>query len=162
MPLSLKDYWPLFIVIGICLAASLAISMDHTRFLWHGWMHYFMGLLYIVFSLLKFINLDGFKTGLKKYDIIAQRFSGYATLFPFVELGLGLGYLLYGPTIPLNMGAFAFAIINLAVVTRALRLGLDVRCACLGTALNVPLSTVTVIENAGMALMALVMLGCAL
>jgi hypothetical protein len=33
---------------------------------------------------------------------------------------------------------------------------LDVRCACMGTILNVPLSTVTLTEDIGMGLMALI------
>jgi len=43
-------------------------------------------------------------------------------------------------------------------VFRALRSGLDVNCACMGSALDVPLSTVAVVENVGMTLMAAAML----
>lgn len=42
-------------------------------------------------------------------------------------------------------------------VISALRKGLDVRYACMGTARKVPLSTVALIEDPGMATMALVM-----
>jgi hypothetical protein len=43
-------------------------------------------------------------------------------------------------------------------VLRALFKGLDMECACMGTGLHVPLSTVALIEDLGMALMAAVML----
>jgi hypothetical protein len=43
-------------------------------------------------------------------------------------------------------------------VIRALKAGLDVRCACMGTVLDVPLSTVTLTEDIAMGLMALSML----
>ena len=43
-------------------------------------------------------------------------------------------------------------------VIRALRKGLDLRCACMGTVLDVPLSTVTLSEDIAMGLMACAML----
>ena len=42
-------------------------------------------------------------------------------------------------------------------VISALRRGLDVNCACMGTVLKVPLSTVALTENVGMGAMATVM-----
>jgi hypothetical protein len=38
-------------------------------------------------------------------------------------------------------------------VILALKKGMDVRCVCLGTVLDVPLSTVSLIEDIGMVLM---------
>jgi hypothetical protein len=43
-------------------------------------------------------------------------------------------------------------------VINALRKGLDLECACMGTVLKVPLSTVALIEDLGMAAMAAGML----
>jgi hypothetical protein len=43
-------------------------------------------------------------------------------------------------------------------VLRALFKGLDIECACIGTVLHVPLSTVALLEDLGMAVMAAVML----
>jgi len=43
-------------------------------------------------------------------------------------------------------------------VVRALLKGLDIECACMGTVLHVPLSTVALVEDLGMALMAAIML----
>ncbi len=43
-------------------------------------------------------------------------------------------------------------------VFRALFKGLDIECACMGTVLHVPLSTVALLEDLGMALMAAIML----
>jgi hypothetical protein len=43
-------------------------------------------------------------------------------------------------------------------VLNALRRGLDVNCACMGNVLKVPLSTVALIEDLGMAAMAATML----
>ena len=43
-------------------------------------------------------------------------------------------------------------------VLLALAKGLDLKSACMGNTLNVPLSTVAIIEDVGMAIMALTML----
>jgi hypothetical protein len=118
-------------------------------------MHYFMGMVFVVFSLFKLMNLQGFVEGLRKYDFIAQRFAGYAMIFPFIELILGLSYIMYGPLLMLNVLTFAFTALNSFSVIHALRKGLDVRCACLGTAFDIPLSSVSIIENAMMAVMAM-------
>lgn len=40
----------------------------------------------------------------------------------------------------------------------ALRRGLDIECPCMGSVLSVPLSTVTLVEDLGMAAMAAAML----
>ena len=71
-----------------------------------------------------------------------------------MELGLGLGYLahwqptlIYGATVVL-LGVGALGVFN------ALRKGLDLECACMGTVLKVPLSTVALVEDLGMAFMA--------
>ena len=68
--------------------------------------------------------------------------------------GTGLGYLaqrqlalVYGATIVV-MGFGALGVI------RALRRNLDVECACMGTVLKVPLSTVALTEDLGMVAMA--------
>ena len=117
-------------------------------------MHDFMGFFLVVFSMFKFFDLEGFADGFQMYDLLAKAFRPYAYVYPFLELGLGLGYLarweppfIYAATVCLMLfGAMG--------VLRALLQGLDVECACMGTVLRVPLSTVALIEDFGMALMA--------
>jgi hypothetical protein len=119
-----------------------------------GWMHDFMGLFLVVFSMFKFFDLPGFADGFQMYDLLAKPFRPYAYSYPFIELALGLGYLarwkpeiIYGVTIVVMCwGALG--------VIRALSKGLDLDCACMGTILKVPLSTVALLEDFGMAAMA--------
>ena len=75
-----------------------------------------------------------------------------------IELALGLGYLSF-------IWPFAVYIVTIIVlgigaigVIKALVKGLDLRCACMGTVLDVPLSTVTLTEDLGMVTMALVLI----
>lgn len=108
--------------------------------------------------MLKLFHPSGFAEGFRKYDLIASKMPIYGYLYPLIELGLGLGYLslfaphwIYGVTIVvLGVGAIG--------VIRALRRGLDLRCACMGTVLDVPLSTVTLTEDLVMVAMALMLL----
>ena len=101
--------------------------------------------------------LRGFADGFQMYDLLAKRFRPYAVAYPFIELTLGLAYLtfwrpttVYAATIVV-LGFGALGVIN------ALRRGLDIECACMGTVLQVPLSTVALAEDLGMVLMALAM-----
>lgn len=118
------------------------------------WMHDFMGFFLVVFALLKLFDLPGFADGFQKYDLLARRSRGYALAYPFIELALGLGYLafwrpstVYVATM-LVLGFGALGVIN------ALARGLDLKCACMGSVLKVPLSTVALVEDIGMFAMA--------
>lgn len=123
-----------------------------------SWMSDFMGFFLCVFSMFKLFDLEGFADGFHMYDLLAKAFRPYGYLYPFLELALGLAYLArwepkttYGATvILLGFGALG--------VLRALWEKLDVDCACLGTTLKVPLSTVAVVEDIGMVFLAAAML----
>jgi len=150
-----KDYLPLMVIVALTLLAACAQQASSSEpWHWTGWMHSFMGFFLVVFSMFKFFNLEGFADGFQMYDLFAGVFRPYAYVYPFIELGLGLGYLaqwqpafVYGATVVIMLfGALG--------VIRALVKGLDIECACMGTVLSVPLSTVALVEDLGMALMA--------
>lgn len=93
-----------------------------------------------------------------EYDPIAANSKTYALSFPFIEVGLGLLFL--------TGLLMDFALIITAVITGVgavgvylkLRQPARIRCACLGTTLNFPLSKVTLAENMLMFVMAFAML----
>ena len=153
-----QDYIPLIIIVALTALAACAKELAYAQWNWMSWMHDFMGFFLVVFSMFKFFDMEGFADGFQMYDLLAKLFRPYAHLYPFVELGLGLGYLgqwqprlIYAVTIVV----FSFGSIG---VLRALYKGLDVECACMGTVLHVPLSTVALLEDLGMAAMGGVML----
>ena len=152
-----KDYIPLMVIVALTALAGGARQVPEFAadgWSWAGWMHDFMGFFLLVFSMFKFFNLIGFADGFQMYHLLAKPLRPYAYVYPFLELGLGLGYLsrwqpawIYGATVVLMLfGALG--------VLRALAKGLDIECACMGTVLNVPLSTVALLEDLGMAAMA--------
>lgn len=155
------DYIPLMVIVGLALLAACAKQyayMAGADWDWMRWMHDFMGFFLVVFSMFKFFDMQGFADGFQMYDLLAKPFRPYAYVYPFIELGLGLGYLSHWhPTViySATLGVMVFGSLG---VINALRKGLDLKCACMGSILKVPLSTVALLEDVGMAAMAAAML----
>ncbi len=143
----------------LALAFLAASALQVAAGAWDGeaWMHDFMGLFLVVFSMFKFFDLPGFADGFQKYDLLAKPFRPYAYVYPFIELGLGLAYLARWNLPLVYVATTVVMVFGSLGVIGALRRGLDVQCACLGTVLKVPLSTVALTEDLGMAVMAATM-----
>ena len=152
-------YWPLFalILVAAAGAAALAQASGRTGGLF-DWMHYFMGFFLCQFAMLKLFHPAGFAEGFQMYDLVAKKFRIYAYLYPLIELALGLAYLSFStPTLTYILTIVVMGVGAIGVIG-ALRRGLDIRCACMGTVLDVPLSTVTLTEDIAMIAMACWML----
>jgi len=121
-------------------------------------MHNFMGLFLVMFSMLKLFDLPGFANGFQKYDLLAKRLRLWALIYPFLELGLGLAYLKRWQLETVYLTTIFLMSFGALGVFSALKKGLNVKCACMGTSLSVPLSTVAIVEDLGMVAMAIVML----
>ncbi len=155
---KIKQYLPLITIIAVAALAACAISI-YESWSMERFMQLFMGIFLVQFSVLKLFDLSGFQKGFAKYDLLAKHKHGkyYGYIYPFIELLLALGYLANGgPAGPgwvylLTIIVMGFGAIG---VILALKKGLDINCACLGTSLKVPLSTVALTENLTMAIMA--------
>lgn len=153
------DYIPLMVIIALTLVAACAKQFAYAgAWDWMRWMHDFMGYFLVVFSMFKFFNMEGFADGFQMYDLLAKPFRPYAYLYPFIELGLGLGYLAHWQPAAIYWATIVVMVFGSLGVFNALRKGLDLECACMGTVLQVPLSTVALLEDLGMAAMAVLML----
>jgi copper chaperone CopZ len=154
----LDTYKPLLLVFGYILFVTVAIEIANGEFVLHRWMPNFMAGFFIVFSFFKILDLNGFASSYATYDLLAKRSRRYALLYPFIELGLGAAYLLsWQPiltsTVTLCVMTFSSIGVILAVKNKQ-----KIRCACLGTGFNLPMSTVTIIEDFLMVAMAAWML----
>lgn len=118
----------------------------------------FMGLFFIVFSFFKILDLKGFPESFRMYDPLAKRVSIYAIIYPFIEIALGLMFLM---RFELNT-ALIITLVILGIttfgVTNSLLNKKSIRCACLGTLLKLPMTKATFIENSIMIVMAILML----
>lgn len=149
---------PLIALTGVSLlvAAALWRSYGPDANPAHA-MHAFMGFFLTVFALLKLFDLPGFADGFQMYDLLARRVRPYAYVYPFLELTLGLAYLAFWQPVTVYILTIVLLGFGALGVISALRRGLDIQCACMGNVLKVPLSTVALLEDLGMALMALAM-----
>ncbi len=156
---GMMAYIPLIVIVTLTLLAAL--GRQHAApggWSTMSWMHDWMGFFLVVFSMFKFFDLPGFANGFEMYDLLARRVRAYAYVYPFIELGLGLGYLSRWNPLVVYALTVAVMLFGTLGVMSALKKRLDINCPCMGTVLKVPLSTVTLVENVGMALMAGTML----
>jgi hypothetical protein len=92
------------------------------------------------------------------YDPLAKVVPAYAWAYPFLETLLGLCFLF--------RFQIDFALIATLIVLGITTIGVSqslfskrkIKCACLGTALNLPMTEATFIENTIMIIMAIIML----
>jgi hypothetical protein len=155
---SWKDYVPLMVLLLLTFLAATARQLPNGLIQPMPWMHDFMGLFLVVFSMFKFFDLEGFADGFHMYDLLAKRVRPYGYFYPFIELGLGLAYLAQWKPEVVYPATVILMLFGAAGVFMALKKGLDLECACMGTVLHVPLSTVALVEDLGMAAMAGAML----
>jgi hypothetical protein len=155
---SWRDYVPLLTLVLVSALVATAVYRSYGPGIsMVRAMHAFMGFFLVVFALLKLFDLRGFADGFQMYDLLAKRSRAYALLYPFLELALGLAYLAFLRPDLVYLASFILLGFGALGVINALRQGLDVRCACMGTTLKVPLSTVALFEDVAMAGMALAM-----
>ena len=153
---KLAQLKPLLIIIFYITTAS--ILLNYKEWFLGEFMLDFMGLFYIVFSFFKMLDLNGFKTSFGMYDPIAKKVPFYGKIYPFIETFLGLMFLMrFEIEFALVVTLIILGVTTIGV-TRALLDKKSIRCACLGTALKLPMTEATFIENAIMILMAILML----
>jgi len=149
-----KTYKPLFIIASyILLISAIAARGD-----WMTGMRYFMAGFFIVFSFFKMLDIPSFASSYRMYDIIAARIPGYGLVYPFIELGLGILFLTNFMPKETNIVTLILMLIGSAGVLQSVLNKTKIRCACLGTVFNLPMSYITLIEDLLMAGMSIVML----
>lgn len=153
-----QTYRPLLIVVGYLLLVVAAANAMHGGFDLALSMRLFMGGFFVAFSFFKMLDLRGFSDAYRGYDLVARALPVYGFAYPFIELGLGLAYLADWQPFWVNAATAVVMAVSLAGVLKAVMSKQQIRCACLGTVFNLPMSTVTIVEDAtmlGMALLAL-------
>ena len=156
-----KDYIPLIAIIGIILSATVILSFRDSQignFSTISAISYFMIGFFLVFAGFKLIDLRGFAEGYSTYDIFAKRFFAYGYIYPFIELFFGLAMILI-PTSPFLL-LLEFLVMSFSGLGVAIKLMKreKFQCVCLGTFLKVPLTKITLVEDFGMAGLALILL----
>ena len=158
--LTIKNYIPLIVVVSMILTVSLLISFNDYKIGTFSVLHlisYFMTGFFIVFSSFKLMDLQGFAQGYFTYDLLAKKVFWYGYLYPFIELAFGLLMLMsLGGKALLLLEIIVMAFSGLGILFKMLKKE-KINCVCLGTFLKVPLTNITLLEDFGMAALALIL-----
>ena len=88
------------------------------------------------------------------YDLISKEIKTFGYIYPFIELSMGWLYLLQFNPIITNTATILILGIGTVGVIQSVIKKETIKCACLGTVFNLPMSNITIIENSIMLLMA--------
>ena len=155
---TITTYRPLILIIGFIVGVTLLAQFPFNNFSLMLWMRHFMAGFFLVFAFFKLLNIEGFANSYRMYDIIAAKWKGWGYIYPFVELGLGILYLINIAPVATNLVTFIVLGISSIGVIRSVVDKRKIKCACLGDVFNLPMSTVTIIEDLTMVMMAGTML----
>lgn len=160
---SSNQYYPLFLIAGFITVVSLLTSFQQGTYVLENFeiemfLHNFMTGFFLVFSFFKLLDIKSFAESFQMYDLLAAKLPVYGKVYPFIELGLGILclihfqlYYVYLADI-IIMGFGALGVIKSVLDKR------KIRCACLGSVFNLPMSTITIIENSLMVMIGIILL----
>lgn len=151
-------YYPLILLVAFLVGIVSLVELRAGTFVWERVMQNFMGGFFVTFSFFKLLDLQGFADSYRMYDVVAKKVPAYGYVYPFVELLLGVAYLIGFQPFATNLVTVVVMSVSSIGVIQSLLEKRKIRCACLGTVFNLPMSTVTLIEDATMIAMAVAML----
>jgi copper chaperone CopZ len=153
-----ETYKPILLIFGYVTAISLVVSWQANTINFMVFMRVFMAGFFLTFSFFKMLNLKAFAESYAMYDIVAKKFSAWGYIYAFIELGLGLSFALNLSPVIVNWVTLIVMIISIFGVLESVLNKKKIQCACLGAVFNLPMSTVTIVEDAIMIAMSAAML----
>jgi copper chaperone CopZ len=153
-----ETYKPILLIFSYITAITVLVQFSNQEFNWMQAMRHFMAGFFLVFSFFKMLNLKGFVESYVMYDVLAKRVPVWAYLYAFVELGLGIAYLINFNPYLTNVVTIIVMSISILGVLQSVLNKKKIQCACLGAVFNLPMSTVTIIEDGLMIAMSGLML----
>lgn len=152
------SYFPLLLILGYLLAVVGAFEYSAGDFVPDRAMRHFMAGFFLVFSFFKLLDVSAFAMSYSSYDFVARRWMAYRYVYPFIELALGIAYLANVQPWITNAATVIVMGVSTVGVVQSLLTRRKIRCACLGTVFNLPMSYVTLVEDLLMTGMAGIML----
>ena len=149
----LTKLFPLILILSYISLTSIIINFGRSL---DDLMMDFMGIFFIVFSFFKFLDYKSFPNSFAMYDPLAKVLPLYGWIYPFIETILGLMFLFRFQLFT----SIVITILSLSITTygvvNVLKNKQTIQCACLGTAIKLPMTIATLIENGIMIIMALI------
>lgn len=154
----LTTYKPLLLLFGYITAIAILAGLQQKGFHAMQAMNVFMAGFFLSFSFFKLLDPGGFADSYAMYDIVAGKFRSWGYLYPFAELLLGLAYATGFQPLITNTITLLIMTVSFIGVLKSVLNKQKIRCACLGAVFNLPMSTVTIIEDGLMIVMSAVMI----
>lgn len=154
-PTSILSYWPIATIYVLAAIISLYTVQWH---IYPDYMSHLMGWILIFFGFIKLSDVVGFAEGFAKYDPLAKQSIVYAQVYPFLEITLGILFILQILIFPATLITLFIYSASLFGALQSLMKKESLHCVCLGTYFKLPLSTVTIIEAIFMIVMCFWML----
>lgn len=142
-PTGIWSYWPIASIYIIAALISLYTVQFH---LYPDYMSHLMGWVLVLFGVIKLSDVVGFAEGFAKYDPLAKRSIIYAQVYPFLEITLGILFILQLLILPATLITLFIYSASLYGALQSMMKKETLHCVCLGTYFKLPLSTVTIIE----------------
>jgi len=154
-PTRLWAYWPIALIYVIAILVSLYTAQLH---MYPDYMSHLMGWVLIFFGVIKLSDVVGFAEGFAKYDPLAKQSIVYAQVYPFLEITLGILFILQLLILPATLFTLFIYSASLYGALQSMVKKETLHCVCLGTYFKLPLSIVTIIEASFMIFMCIWML----
>ncbi len=154
----LETYKPIVLIFSYISVVSLIIAFNNSEFNWMLFMRSFMAGFFLTFSFFKMLNLKAFADSYAMYDVVAQKIPVWGYIYAFLELILGIAFAVNFNPFVTNLVTLIVMTVSIIGVLQSVLNKRKIQCACLGAVFNLPMSTVTIIEDALMILMSLAML----
>ena len=154
----LETYKPILLIFAYITGITLLVQSKNEIFNPMEAMRYFMAGFFLVFSFFKLLNLKGFAESYMMYDIVAKKIPIWGYIYALIELSLGIAFLINFNPLLTNSITFIVMSISIIGVLQSVLNKKKIQCACLGAVFNLPMSTVTIIEDALMIVMSATML----
>ena len=149
----LAKLFPLILILSYISLTSIIINLDRSL---NDLMMDFMGIFFIVFSFFKFLDYKSFPNSFAMYDPLAKALPLYGWIYPFIETILGLMFLFRFQLFTSIIITILLLSVTTYGVVNVLKNKQTIQCACLGTAIKLPMTIATLIENGIMIIMALI------
>ena len=149
----LAKLFPLILILSYISLTSIIINFGRSL---DDLMMDFMGIFFIVFSFFKFLDYKSFPNSFAMYDPLAKALPLYGWIYPFIETILGLMFLFRFQLFTSIIITILLLSITTYGVVNVLKNKQTIQCACLGTAIKLPMTMATLIENGIMIIMALI------
>lgn len=141
------SYWPIATTYAVAALLALYTIQFHP---FPDYMSHWMGFVLVGFGIIKLTDIAGFAKSFARYDPLARRSALYAQTYPFLEIALGILFILQILITPVTLLTLFIYSASLYGALQSLKKKERLRCVCLGTYFKLPLSTATILEAAFM------------